>query len=68
MPAGSDAELCLLSQCATVAVAPTVYGGPPAYTAYQVTVTISWQAPDEFNAVPKPAPHKLTFSTVIPCC
>jgi len=52
----------------TVAVAPTVYGGPPAYTAYQVTVTISWQAPDEFNAVPKPAPHKLTFSTVIPCC
>jgi len=52
----------------TVTVAPTVYGGPPAYTAYQVTVTISWQLPDEFNAVPKPAAHKLTFSTVIPCC
>jgi type IV pilus assembly protein PilV len=52
----------------TVAVTPTAYAGPPAYTAYQVNVTLSWQLPDEFNSVPRPPAHSLTFSTVIPCC
>ncbi|HTS54530.1 MAG TPA: type IV pilus modification protein PilV [Burkholderiales bacterium] len=51
-----------------VVVTPTAYAGPPAYTAYQVTVTLSWQLPDEFNAVPRPPAHTLTFSTSIPCC
>jgi type IV pilus assembly protein PilV len=51
-----------------VVVTPTAYAGPPAYTAYQVTVTLSWQMPDEFNTVPRPPAHALTFSTVIPCC
>ena len=27
-----------------------------------------WQLPDEFNAVPRPPAHSLTFSTSIPCC
>ena len=51
-----------------VAIAPTTYAGPPAYTAYQVTVTLSWQMPDEFNTVPRPPAHSLAFTTLIPCC
>jgi type IV pilus assembly protein PilV len=51
-----------------VQVAPTVYAGPPAYTAYQVNVTLFWQTADEWNSVPKPPAHRLTFSTLIPCC
>ena len=51
-----------------VVVTPTVYAGPPAYTAYQVNVTLFWQSPDEFNASPRPPAHSLTFSTLIPCC
>ena len=52
----------------TVAVTPTAYAGPPTYTAYQVSVTLSWQLPDEYNSVPRPPAHSLTFSTLIPCC
>jgi len=51
-----------------VAVVPTVYAGPPAYTANQVTVTLSWQLPDELARVPTPPPHSVTFSTVINWC
>ena len=51
-----------------VAIAPTTYAGPPAYTAYQVTVTLSWQMPDEYNTVPRPPAHRLAFTTLIPCC
>jgi type IV pilus assembly protein PilV len=51
-----------------VAVAPTVYIGPPGYTAYQVTVTLSWQMPDEYNTVPRPPAHRVAFTTLIPCC
>jgi type IV pilus assembly protein PilV len=51
-----------------IVVTPTAYAGPPAYTAYQVNVTLFWQLPDEFNATPRPPPHSLTFSTLIPCC
>ena len=51
-----------------IIVTPTVYGGPPAYTSYQVTVTLFWQMPDEFNSSPRPAPHNLSFVTTIPCC
>jgi type IV pilus assembly protein PilV len=51
-----------------VAVAATAYAGPPTYTAYQVTVTLFWQLPDEYNAVPRPQPHSLSFTTSIPCC
>ena len=52
----------------TVAIAPTAYAGPPTYTAYQVTVTIFWQLPDEFSRATRPPAHSLTFTTVIPCC
>jgi type IV pilus assembly protein PilV len=51
-----------------VQVTPTVYAGPPAYTAYQVNVTLFWQMPDEYNSSPRPPAHGLTFSTLIPCC
>lgn len=52
----------------SVRVTPTVYGGPPAYTANQVTISLFWQMPDEFNAVPRPPAHSLTFTTLVPCC
>jgi len=52
----------------TVVVTPTVYAGPPAYTAYQVTVTLFWQMPDEYNTAPRPPAHSLIFTTLIPCC
>ena len=51
-----------------VKVTPTVYAGPPAYTANQITISLFWQLPDEFNAVPRPPAHSLTFTTLIPCC
>jgi type IV pilus assembly protein PilV len=51
-----------------VKVTPTAYAGPPTYTANQVTISLFWQLPDEFNAVPRPPAHSLTFSTSIPCC
>ena len=52
-----------------VQVTPTNYAsGPMAYSANQVNVTLSWQTPDEFNSVPKPPAHSLTFSSLIPFC
>jgi len=52
----------------TIVVTPTIYAGPPAYTAYQVTVTLSWQLPDEYNSPSRPPAHSLAFTTLIPCC
>jgi type IV pilus assembly protein PilV len=51
-----------------VTVTPTAYPGPPAYTNYQVTITLFWQLPDEFNTTPRPPAHSVTVSTSIPCC
>jgi type IV pilus assembly protein PilV len=52
----------------SVQVTPTAYAGPPTYTANQITISLFWQLPDEFNAVPRPPAHSLTFTTSIPCC
>ena len=51
-----------------VAVTTTAYPGPPTYTAYQVTITLFWQTPEEFNSAPKPPPHDMTVSTTVTCC
>jgi type IV pilus assembly protein PilV len=51
-----------------VAVTTTAYAGPPAYTAYQVKITLSWQTPEEYNSSPKPPPHSMAVSTVVTCC
>jgi len=51
-----------------VQVTPTAYAGPPTYTANLVTVTLSWQMPDEYSRLPRPPAHSLTFSTLVPCC
>ena len=51
-----------------VQVVQTAYAGPPAYTSNVVTVTLSWQMPEEYNRSPRPPAHSLTFSTLIPCC
>jgi type IV pilus assembly protein PilV len=45
--------------------AGTNYVGPPAYTTFQVSVTVRWQTPDDWNAVPRPAPHKYTSTALI---
>lgn len=52
----------------TVTVTPTVYAGPPAYTAYQISVSVFWQMPDEYNRSPRPPAHSVTVNTLIPCC
>ena len=52
----------------TITVAPTVYAGPPAYTDYQVTVTVFWQTPEEANAKTKPPPHSFVTTASIQCC
>ena len=52
----------------TVTVTSQAYAGPPAYTAYQVSVTLFWQMPDEYNSSPRPPAHSLTVTTSIPCC
>ena len=52
----------------TVTVTPVAFAGPPAYTAYQVTVTLRWQTPQEFGASPRPPAHVVSFNTLIPCC
>jgi type IV pilus assembly protein PilV len=51
-----------------ITVASTVYAGPPAYTDYQVSVTVFWQTPEEANAKTKPPPHNFTTSASIQCC
>ena len=51
-----------------VQVVQTVYAGPPAYTSNLLTVTLSWQLPEEYNRSPRPPAHSLTFSASIPCC
>lgn len=51
-----------------ITVNSTAYVGPPNYTAYQVTVQVFWQMPDELNAVPQPPPHSVTTTASIQCC
>ena len=51
-----------------VSVTATAMVGPPTYTNYQVSVTVRWQLPEEFNATPRPAPHSHTTTATIPCC
>jgi type IV pilus assembly protein PilV len=52
----------------TVAVTTTNYAGPPAYQAHQVTITVRWQTPEEFNASPRPPAHQHVTSALITCC
>jgi type IV pilus assembly protein PilV len=52
----------------TITVTPTAVVGPPAYTAFQVTVTLRWLMPSEFSATTRPPAHNVSFSTLIPCC
>ncbi len=51
-----------------ITVAATPYVGPPAYTAYTVSVSVFWQTPEEANAANKPPPHRHTTSVFIQCC
>ncbi len=51
-----------------VTVAATPYAGPPAYTAYTVTVSVFWQTPEEANAAVRPPPHTFTTTAYIQCC
>jgi type IV pilus assembly protein PilV len=52
----------------TVAITPTAYAGPPSYTAYQITVTVRWQTPEEMNASPVPPAHQHVTTATITCC
>ena len=50
----------------TITIAPTAYAGPPAYTAYQITVTVYWQSAEELKA--GLAAHKHVTTALITCC
>ena len=52
----------------SITVQTTNYPGPPAYSAYQVTVTTFWQTPEEYNSTPRPPPHNQTTTAYIQCC
>ena len=45
-----------------IAIVTTNYAGPPAYNAYQITVTVFWQAPDEHSS------HQHQTTALITCC
>jgi type IV pilus assembly protein PilV len=51
-----------------ITIAATPYVGPPAYTAYNVTVSIFWQTPEEANDTPARPPHNFTTTAYIQCC
>jgi type IV pilus assembly protein PilV len=52
----------------TITITPTAYAGPPAYTSYQITVTVRWQTADEMSAASRPPAHQHVTTATITCC
>jgi type IV pilus assembly protein PilV len=50
----------------TITITPTVNVGPPAYTSYQITVTVKWRNAEEANA--NMPVHQHVTSALITCC